>query len=293
MSPRRDAFVILAILGVGLSGCGRGTPAPAARQSGARRTPENPHDHLDWDELTQHQKEERQARGVITGLGGTFSVRTNGVDLTPVPSLVFDGRTRLTDEQLARVTQLAEFDRFDPSGDRRNDAEPSYEWTGFSRLKILGLPGAAITDKGLAHIASAKRVEYLDLRGNPITDAGLSNLLASTPALKVLRLGLVGVNRDGREVIQKSPGVTDDAFQRVDRLVFLENLELSGLAITDKALERVGRLRGLKTLNLAGTNITDSGLIHLEPMVQLPSRPEVHGGDGRGGRNDRPDRRPP
>jgi Leucine-rich repeat (LRR) protein len=206
---------------------------------------------------------------VITELGGTFSVRTNGVDLTPVPSLMFDGRTRLTDEQLARVTQLAEFDRFDPSGDRRNDAEPSYEWTGFSRLKVLGLPGAAITDRGLAHIASANHLEYLDLRGNPITDSGLSKLLTFTPVLKSLRLGLTGVNRNGQDVILKSPDVTDDAFQRIDRLVFLENLELSGLVITDKTLERVGRLRGLKTLNLGGTNITDSGLVHLEPLAQL------------------------
>jgi hypothetical protein len=59
---------------------------------------------------------------------------------------------------------------------------------GKEALKVLQLPGAKVTDRGLKGLAAITTLNALDLSGTGVTDAGLKEL-AGLKALHTLDLG--------------------------------------------------------------------------------------------------------
>jgi hypothetical protein len=250
----REAVIVLVLAsstGV-LSGCGR-TPNPTSRVASGVAA-----DQREWDDLTQRQREERIARTTVAAKGGTFTVIKAPLTGERIPMLSFRGCVGFTDRDLAEVADLPDFD---DAGDG--------EWPGFDRIKALDLSGTAVTDAGLVHVRRANYLLLLDLRGVQITDAGFSQLLKFIPLLKTLKLGFTKVVKDGREVVVRSRGVTDDGLKALGVMDFIEDVWLADVPATDATLEVLGGRRGLKTLQLVDTKITDAGLAYLGGLDRL------------------------
>lgn len=120
--------------------------------------------------------------------------------------------------------------------------------------EIMRRRGAAITDAGLAHLASLTSLQELTLLLPGITDAGLAHVGKLTD-LRVLKL----INT----------GVGDAGLVHLKGLNRLRELTITGEGVTDAGVASLAGLTGLRSLALWHTRITDAGLAHLERMDQL------------------------
>ncbi len=121
-------------------------------------------------------------------------------------------------------------------------------------LTDLSLEGTAVSDAGLAHLASLEKLEWLNLYRTKVGDAGLAHL-SRLGRLKLLPIG--------------ETAVTDVGLVHVARMTQLEYLGLRGNRVTDAGLEHVSKLKRLKGLHLGGTAVTDAGIARLAGLEKL------------------------
>ncbi len=122
-----------------------------------------------------------------------------------------------------------------------------------TKLQVLHLADARITDRGLSYIKEMPRLRELSLwRCQHITDAGLEHL-------KVLK-GLRSLD------LRRCPQLTDRGLEHLKGLTRLEHLDFSVVpGITTAGLQHIQGLTGLKRLGATRTGIRD-----LEPLKHLP-----------------------
>lgn len=146
------------------------------------------------------------------------------------------------------VLEIEQFSPRDPSFARKIASLP--------RLRELSLAGTRITDDQLADLSKAPGLEHLYFDGEALTDAGLAHL-ATMKGLKSLHLGL------------RCPKVTDAGLAHLAKLDRLEALSLSGASVTDAGLAHLSGLTALRELSLKTMPITDAGLAHLSKLIGL------------------------
>ena len=99
--------------------------------------------------------------------------------------------------------------------------------TAVSRLwkcPKLSLSGTAVSDSGLASIASIQKLEFLDLSASRVTDHGISRL-AQHPRLRELNLSYTGVS--------------DAALNYLCSIPSLDHLDLTGTEVTDGGCDQL------------------------------------------------------
>ncbi len=115
------------------------------------------------------------------------------------------------------------------------------------KLQVLGLGAEpALTDVGLAHLASLTSLVQLGVWGTAITDAGLDHIV------KLTKLGLLN--------LALNKGLTDAGAAKLATLPGPLELHLNGTNLTDLALDHLAKSRGLIALNLAETKVTKAGI---------------------------------
>ncbi len=129
---------------------------------------------------------------------------------------------------------------------------------------LLSLAHTAVTDKGLARLATLTDLQELYL-GPRITDAGLAHLAGMT------RLKMLGFH-EGNDY----PQVTGSGLAHLAGMSGLERLDLGRLPLTDEGMARMSGPAGLRELLVYNTGLTDTGLASL---ATLPSLEELHAHD--------------
>ncbi|MEX1232614.1 MAG: M56 family metallopeptidase [Planctomycetaceae bacterium] len=114
-----------------------------------------------------------------------------------------------------------------------------------------------VTDAGVTHLASLKKLTYLDLRGAQITDQSTA-IIGKLSTLEALAL----------------PGtaITDEGLIPLHTLKNLKQLYLDETAISNEGLKQIVEDHPqLETLQIAGTRITAAGLEHIRELKKLTS----------------------
>ena len=147
-----------------------------------------------------------------------------------------------------------------------------------------------ITDQGIAHLRSCKRLERLDLKGTKITDTALEHL-TSLPMLKWLDISFTQVTDGGFDsllnvskleaLIVGGNKLTSRSLPVLKLFPALKHLDLSGkqrtdsglwgLELTDLNMDQIAAIHQLQSLNLAGTRISDLGASKLSALKGLHS----------------------
>jgi internalin A len=125
----------------------------------------------------------------------------------------------------------------------------------FSRLRVLGFFNAAITDAGLAALASSKaggELRQLLLGRTKITDLGLKSI-ARLPRLYLLELS--------------GTRVTDAGISELAQLAPLKVLRFRGTAVSDKGIAQLGQLNKLMLLSVGGSQVTSAGVAELRKQI--------------------------
>ncbi|HVC95137.1 MAG TPA: hypothetical protein VND64_15680 [Pirellulales bacterium] len=113
-------------------------------------------------------------------------------------------------------------------------------------LRGLIIENPALTDAGLANLASLERLTILSIEEVcSISDDGLAHL---------------GGLRRLKNLAVMSPRISDAGLAHVERLESLEVLTLSGSSITDAGLGRLSKLGRLKVLHVRDTMVTERGI---------------------------------
>ena len=154
----------------------------------------------------------------------------------------------------------------DPSGERQENPQKTDEALAhvakFPRLKRLLLTETQASDKGLEFVGRLPELEELFIwDSEELTDEGVAHL-RSLKKLKFLKLG--------------TSAITDEAVAHLSVVSSLETLYLDGNALTDKALEYASKLPRLRDLDVANygpeskqIRITAEGLEHVRQMPML------------------------
>ena len=112
----------------------------------------------------------------------------------------------------------------------------------------------AITDAGLSHLRSLKKLQALYLHDCHVTGTGCAQL-AALPNLKVLDLS-------------RNP-LTPAGLKELRGMTQVVHLTLEDTPVADDDLAALQQLANLSQLDLAGTRVTDAGLVHLEKLTGL------------------------
>jgi serine/threonine protein kinase len=146
-----------------------------------------------------------------------------------------------------------------------------------SRLCSLDLTGADITGFGMDQLDRLGGL-HLALEQSAVTDAGLASV-ASLPCLQSLYLKWTGITDAGLAHFRGHPGlkhlvlvdtaITDTGVSYLRGLKNLVELYLTRTQVTDNGLDYLAGLDGLVCLYLDGTRITDRGLAHLRHLKGL------------------------
>jgi len=75
--------------------------------------------------------------------------------------------------------------------------------TNLTRLNVLDLRNTQVGDSGLKHVGELHQLQELDLRNTHVTDAGLEHL-AGIVTLKRLRAGGSGISRAGAAALRRA-----------------------------------------------------------------------------------------
>ena len=146
------------------------------------------------------------------------------------------------------------------------------------KLTCLGVADTRITDSGLAHLKELRSLQYLFIQGTNITGSGLQDMPCSVENLyaRDTPLGDVGLARlaesDSLVSLQFCwTQVSDTGAPHLALLSKLEYLDISGTRITDAGLLHIAKLSRLRQLDISDTSCSDAGLMKLAelPMLEL------------------------
>lgn len=113
-------------------------------------------------------------------------------------------------------------------------------------LKRLKLEKLAVDDAGADVIAGFSRLEVLNLPAARISDQGLHELTYKLKELLLLRIG--------------SPQITDAGIEAIRSLPLLRFLHLINVPITDAGLKTFHDMHDLESLYIDGDSATDEGI---------------------------------
>lgn len=125
----------------------------------------------------------------------------------------------------------------------------------FSRLRVLGIFNASITDAGISALANSKvggELRQLLLGRTKITDLGLKSI-AKLPRLYLLELS--------------GTKVTDAGISELAQLAPLKVLRFRGTAVSDKGIAQLGKLGKLMLLSVGGSRVTATGVAELRKQI--------------------------
>lgn len=123
-----------------------------------------------------------------------------------------------------------------------------------SKVEMLSLVGAPVTDHELGNLAKFPNLRYLHLDGPTITDLGAESIAA------LENLESLSITRSG---------FTAYGLERLLGLKLLKKLSLSGDGIDNATAEVIGQMVDLDSLHLSGSRIDDGGLQLLRGLRQL------------------------
>ncbi|MCA9151083.1 MAG: hypothetical protein KDA92_17350 [Planctomycetales bacterium] len=149
--------------------------------------------------------------------------------------------------------------------------------TNQGRQQRTGEPKA--TDANLRHLESLDSIEILELGNNSdVTDLGLAHL-KSLRRLTTVYLYRTGIRGPGLvhladlpklEAISLSDTRLDDSgVTHLGRMTRLTWARLDNTKVTDASMSELAKATALKTLTLSNTEITDTGLMHLARLDRL------------------------
>ena len=264
--------VLLAVLLVGIAGCGGNDNSPddgAAPASTASspvkaenategapkpKTGESPAEALDADLVAALEKigagVKRNEQGQIVEVSSYGSSRFN---------------LGVTDAELVQLSNLSSLERLLLNDVKITD-DGLLSLKVLTNMKVVVLNDTEITDAGLGHLTVLTELQSLSLYGTNITDAGLVHV-SGMSKLEELGLG--------------ATAVTDTGLVHLKGLSKLKFLWLSP-QITDAGLEHVRGMTNLQTLLMSSTTISDNGLAQLKGMnlkALPPNRVRMEGLD--------------
>lgn len=128
-----------------------------------------------------------------------------------------------------------------------------------NKLQWLTLDDSLITDEGLKHLTGLSSLTGLSLTGTRVTNAGLEPL-TELNMLDYLRLDWMRVKDAGLETIAKIPR--------------LRELTLWGCVITDRGMPTVAKMENLERLAIEKTLVSDAGILQLRVHApfEIPGR---------------------
>jgi hypothetical protein len=126
--------------------------------------------------------------------------------------------------------------------------------TPLTSVRRLSLHNCRLSNRGLAPLASLKRLQSLWISYTEVSDEALVPL-AELRGLRVLGLC-------------QTP-ITDRGLERLANLTNLRELHLANTAITDDGLPHLRRLQQLEALTLADTRVSAAGLSHIAALRNL------------------------
>jgi Leucine Rich repeat len=161
----------------------------------------------------------------------------------------------------------------------------------FGTVVEADLSGTAVTDDGLAALASLANLETLDISDTRVTDAGLLHA-ARLRNLKSLRArnssttwaahhrtsdgyilstvfviqGFQGTSVT-RDDATYQPRITDAGLEHFGMLTNLESLDLEGTDVTSTGIATLCALSHLKYLNVRGTNVSEAAIADLKRAI--------------------------
>jgi len=131
-------------------------------------------------------------------------------------------KNQLSDGAMENLANLSNLIHLRLRGARVNDAGLTQIAASLPNLRILNLPHAQFSDRGLVELARLPKLEQLRFHSPQVTDAGIARL-KEFPTLK--RLHLIDVP------------ITDAALRELAQLPRLESLYIDGANLSDAALE--------------------------------------------------------
>ncbi len=136
--------------------------------------------------------------------------------------------------------------------------------------------GRCVSDTGVRHLASLKKLQKLHLIGAKITGQafekldGLPELMElSLEHNPVTNLSGIGKLRQLRILRLSSTPVGDDGLGQLQGLQDLEWLALNGTNVTDAGMKDLARLKKLRMVELRNTAITGASLRNLAGLPEL------------------------
>jgi hypothetical protein len=162
-----------------------------------------------------------------------------------------------TDEGLKHVSTLSVLEDLSMYGAPRVTDAGIRHLRSLKRLRGLGLRDSQVTDESLHTLQMLRSLEGLQLDGSDISDDGLAYLSGNTK----LRDLLVAYSRRA---------ITDRGMQYIGSLINLEELNISGAQVTSLGLEHLRGLKNLRLLYMAGNvGVTDRGMRCLAALPKL------------------------
>lgn len=176
------------------------------------------------------------------------------------------------------IPQLKKLTRLDVAGPDFGDAQLE-QLLNCLELKSLQMQQCAVTDKGIASLATHSKLEDINLDRCYVTDACLKTL-GAMPSIKRIRLPRTKISSEGMQFLQNATQlelldlsdcaqVTDAGLPALAKLTKMRNLSLWGSQITDVGLANLAGMKNLVALSLQDCAVTDAGFEHLRGLTQL------------------------
>jgi Leucine-rich repeat (LRR) protein len=195
---------------------------------------------------------------------------------------------KLTASDFDCLKSLTDLQRLELDESRLGDAILE-RIAGLTKLRVLKLCLADVTDSGLRHLQRLTALEELDLSFNlEITDNGTANL-RTLSRLRRLNLGDTRAGDGSAPVIgqlalleelslgapqpvegmSESPQLTDAGMKDLRKLSRLKKLDLGFTHVTADGLQHLDGMPGLRFLNLRGMRITDAAMGRINNLREL------------------------
>ena len=218
-------------------------------------------------------------------VNNSFDLPAEGYRLVEI---VFPLAKNLTDEDMARITDLGELRKLNimntditDAGLERIDRLP--------KIKIVTVQGPGVTAEGIGRLRMRCGAVIAPAYGVAVTDPGGVNRAAADWVFAQggtvdisLDDGLKKINVYARNKLPKDPFVvrsiyilnnkgdmTDEGLKVIAPLRSLQRLSLGSPALTDKCMETIGGIEDLRDLLFSDSRITDKGCVHLRKLKNL------------------------
>jgi internalin A len=182
-----------------------------------------------------------------------------------------------TDEDIQLLAPLADLEELYIDDSPLTDAiVPTLQ--KFTKLRVLHVQEAQITDAGIAQLAKLAKLEELNLNATAVTDRAMTTVNGFT-ALKTLLIDKTKVTDEGlgkltdlHDLVALSAQqcrLSGTGLAALSQCTQLEFLGLQQTPITDEGIKSLPVLPDLTRIMLQSTNITDACLPHLAKFPKL------------------------